>query len=919
MMLPGPAVFLLRILLPRDRVDDALGDLEEVHRLRLRTLGRTRATALTMLEALDLVSSATLARLRLPRAVPLSWIDFRLGVRMLVKYPGLTAVGGLAMAFGLFVGIACFEFYSQVLHPDLPFDQGERVVMIDLLDDRSQAREDRILYDFATWAEDLSTVEDVGAVQSLVMNLAVQNEPGEPILAAAMTGAVFPMTRVAPLLGRVLVADDASATAAPVVIVSHETWQTRLGGDPEVVGRAVLVGSREHTIAGVMPPGFGFPVYHDLWLPLQVDASLEPLNGPGVTVVGRLAPGMTLAQAQSELTAHIARLRTDYPAEYEHLHPRVLPYAEAALGITAVADRLAVLSLNVFAGLFLVLVCGNVALLTFARAATREGEIVVRTALGASRARIVGQLFSEAFVLSAIACLLGGGAASWGLARVAGALTGDSPLAFWFHTSLSPRTIAYASALTVFAALVASVGPGLRITSGGVGSRLRSATSGGGGLRLGGLWTAVIVLQVAVTVTFPVVGWFVSRDAARIETYEYAFASGEYLSAGLRLAPTVGPSLAPADASSLAPGGSSDGSDGPAQPSSGERLGRAIRALEQRLESDPAIEAVTLAHASPGTSRPWRRIEMNEGGEAPTNELDDKGVGRRVSGGLVAADFFDVLEIDATLGRTFNVDDTTPDARTVVVNEPFVEEVLGGRNALGRQLRYLASADGWDGIAAGDDPGPWYRIVGVVPELGRSRVTASGAPRAQLYHAVSPESMRARTLIVRAGDDVDNRATRLREITREVEPAMALVNVQTLDAAKARELTSYRFWVRMIVVLSGIAMLLSLAGIYSVMSFTVERRTREIGVRVALGAGPARVSAAVFRRPLLQVAGGLVAGLALSTALGGGVGGDPHWGKRLALLLSYGALMTTVCSLACIVPIRRALRVEPSEALASDG
>lgn len=904
MSLPPLAAFLVRRCAPADRVEDALGDLEEVHRLRVEARGPWLASALTILESIELACASLVLRLRDSRAVPVSWIDFKLGLRMLVKYPGLTLVGGLAIAFGIFVGAGCYEVYSQILHPRLPIDEGERVVMVELFDDRSRSLEARILHDFAAWRTDLSSIEELGAAQPLVPNLVTGEGNGEPVLAAAITGSAFRMMRVPPLMGRALVAADESAAAPDVVVIGHDVWQSRFGGDPDVVGRAAVLGGVEHTVVGVMPPGFGFPRNQGLWVPLRVDPALEPLRGPGVFVFGRLAPGATLGQAQSEMDAWVGGARVERAEAYEHLHARVLPYAEAtAWGVTGdLTEQLMVWSVNVFAALFLVLMCGNVGLLMFARAAAREEEIVVRTALGAGRRRIIGQLFSEALALAVVAGLVGVTAAGYGLQRALHAFSGEGPQVFWHHASLSPRTLGYAAALTVLAAVIAGVVPGLKITAGGVDSRLRSLTPGGGGLRFGGIWTAVIVLQVAATVTFPVVGWFVRQDAVRIREYEPVFASEEYLSARLRL--NFGSSV-----------GSTDSGE---EALRATRFESTVRELEARLEAEPSVAGVTMARAVPGTASGWRRIEMDAGGEAPRNELDEKGAGRQVYGGLVAPDFFDVLEVEAVRGRTFNPDDADPEARTVVVNQSFADEVLGGRNPIGRRLRYLWSSDGWDGAASADEPGPWYRIVGVVPALGTSDTPSSGAPRAQLFHAVSPGSRWAATLIVHVNGDAAGFATRLRELSREVEPDLALQRLQPLDLAREQDVRFYAFWVRMIAVVSGIAMLLSLAGIYSVMSFTVSRRTREIGVRVALGAGPARVAAAIFRRPLLQIAAGLVVGLLIVMGLSMEIDARASWARQLAMLLGYALVMTAVCLSACVVPTRRALSVEPSEALRAE-
>jgi predicted permease len=899
--LPRGVGFLLRAFVPSDRVEDVLGDLEEVHGERVERRGPWLAAIPTILEAAEVSAAAGLMRLRSQTVVPMSWIDFKLGVRMLVKYPGLTLVGGLAMAFGIFVGAACYEFYAQVLHPTLPLDEGERVVALDLLDDRSQYPELRVLRDFSVWRSELAGVQELGAANPRLSTLVVGDDRGEPIESAEMTASAFQVARVPPLMGRTLVEADESPRAPSVAVIGYQVWQTRFGADPEVVGRTVAVDGVDRTIVGVMPPGFGFPVNQQLWTPLRVDPALEPLEGPAVFVFGRLAPGVTIDMARAELDRYVAGAVGETPGAYAHLHARVRPYTDGAWHIRIFGDILPeIVLVNVFAGLFLVLVCGNVALLVFARAAAREGEIVVRAALGASRWRIVSQFFFEALVLGTLAGVVGVSVVGWGLERLVNAVLDGQLPAFWHHTSLSPRTLVYAALLTLLAALIAGAVPGLKITSGDLESRLRRQTSGGGGLRFGGVWTAVIVLQIAATVTFPAVGWSRRQESVHVERQDLGFASTQYLAFRLgfkNVSITSDEDLVQHKA----------------------RLARAVRALSERLDAEVAVHGVTMTRAVPGTHHATRRVEMDGGGEAPRNEWDEMGVGRRLRGGLVAWNYFEVLGVAPIQGRTFDAADTDPEARTVLVNQPFVDEVLGGRNPIGRELRYLSSDDGWEGVEPGDEPGPWYRIVGVVPELGMGTGANPEIPRAGLYHAVPPGSLGGRTwLLVNVSGDPPAFAARLREIAAAVDPDIALLDLQPLEAVREAQLRAYTYGVWLIVGVSGVALLLSLAGIYSVTAFTVTRRTREIGLRIALGAGPAQVAGATFRRPLMQVAAGLLVGLGLCALLFRGR--DAFlWGKPLVVLLSYTAVMTAVCSLACVIPMRRALSVEPTEALAADG
>ena len=341
----------------------------------------------------------------------ISWLDLKLGVRMLGKYPGLTLVGGLAMAFAIWVGAGTFEFISQVIRPTLPLDEGDRVVAIWNWDAETGRPDHQVLHDFASWKEDLRSIEDVGAFRTVDHNLAVRGGATEPIEVAEMSPVGFDLARVPALLGRPLVESDGAPGAPPALVIGYDLWRTRFSADPEVVGRQVHLGEVVHTVVGVMPEGFGFPVNHAAWVPLR----LSPLDharraGPPVRVFGRLAPRFTLDDAQAELTTYGQRVATAFPDTHARLRPQVLPYARSVVHLPP-AVSLGLASMNLFLVMLLVLVCGNVALLMFARAATRENEIVVRSALGASRGRIIAQLFAEALVLAMAAAA--GGLAGW--------------------------------------------------------------------------------------------------------------------------------------------------------------------------------------------------------------------------------------------------------------------------------------------------------------------------------------------------------------------------------------------------------------------------------------------------------------------------------------------------------------------------
>ncbi len=517
-------------------------------------------------------------------------LDLKLGGRMLVKYPGLTIVGGLAMAFAICVGAVVFEVLTPFLHPTLPLPAGDRIVQIRNWDVAGNRSEPRALHDFIVWRGALRSVTELGAWRDVTRNLIVSAGDARPVEVAEMTASGFRIADGAPLLGRVLVAADERAGAPAVAVLGYDVWRTRFGSDPNVVGRTVQLGKEYATVVGVMREGFAFPVSHELWMPLRMDIlDQSPRSGPGITVFGLLAPGVTLETAQAELTTVGQRAAIERPATHEHLQPLVTPYAKLFFSQPSGEERVVLYSVYVFAVMLLVLVCSNVALLLFARAATRESELAVRTALGASRSRIVAQLFAEALVLGGVAAVVGLVAAhfalrAWGVEFLEVNL---GRLPFWFDLRLSPATVLFALALTVLGSAIAGVGPALKVTR-GMGSRLKQATAGAGGLQFGGVWTAVIVVQVAVTVAFPAVVYVEQWELRHIQTFEAGFAAEEYLAVRVEMdAPVV-------------PGANAD-SNRREHPAS---FASSVEELRRRVAAEPGVAGVTFVDRLPRTARP---------------------------------------------------------------------------------------------------------------------------------------------------------------------------------------------------------------------------------------------------------------------------------------------------------------------------
>ena len=822
-------------------------------------------------------------------------LDLRLGFRMLVKYPGLTVVGGLAMAFGIWFGAVTFQMFGMITTTELPLPDGDRIVRIEAWDSKALDEEDRVLYDYQLWRSARS-IADIGAYRDAGANLVGADGGAKPEMAAEITASAFRIAPERPLLGRVLDESDERAGAAPVVLLGHDVWVERFDRDPKIVGRSVQIGTGFATVVGVMPEGYAFPMSHELWLPLRTDvAGLEPLGGGDITVFGRLAQGATFANAQAELAALGKRLAVEHPMTHAQLQPHVLPYTQFSVNDTDMKTMMGLTYFFVVA--LVVVVCSTVALLLFARAAARETELLVRSALGASRRRIVTQLFAEALVLAGVAVVVGLVAAQlsltiWGKPYLE--MGWGTRLPFWIDFNLSPTTIGYALALAVIGAIVAGVMPARKITR-GLGTRLRAGTAGGG-VSFGGVWTAVIVVQVALTVMFPAVVMLVRSESKRVASYDAGFPTQEYLGVTLGVDEGQAGMLTPERRAAL-----------------GTRIRTSLEGLRQRLEAEPGVAGVTFVDALPGDSHAARRAEV-----VALPEIAPRWVA------FASADrsYFDVLKAPALSGRTFSGADLAPNARVVVVDQGFVDLVMGGRNPVGHHVR-LGTGQAADSNAASL---PTYEIVGVVKELGMASA-AMPHREAGVYVPVVPGSQGSLKMIVHGRGDPLSLAPRVRELAMAIDPAIRVEQTTRLDQLTTPLLWLLGLWTKVIVGLTAVALVLSLAGIYAVLSYTVARRTREIGVRVALGASARRVITSVFKRPLTQVTLGVIAGTVLivvaATAAGKstqfrGTGIGVLTLDDFALLIGYAILMLGVCTLACVVPTVRALRVQPTEALRAE-
>lgn len=811
-------------------------------------------------------------------------LDLKLGLRMLLKYPGLTLAGGLALAIAIGVGAAWYDLTGKFLAPTIPLPEGDRLVSIETRNTLTNESERRVARDFLEWRRDLHTIEELGAFRPDTRNLVVDNAAPQRIWMAELTAAAFGAGRMPALLGRGLLDSDEMPGAPSVVVLGYDIWQRTLGGRQDVIGSAVKLGNAPATVIGVMPKGFGYPVNFTAWTPLPLRASYGALEGEAIQVVGRLARGVTREQADAELRVLGERAAAALPASHQHLEPRVMRLGEAS---DDVLDTAAFAMRNLPVLLVLMIACVSVGTLVYARTATREGEIAVRAALGASRARIIGQLFVEALVLASVSATVGLIAADQAVTLAVGSFNRSSGgVPFWITPGVKLSTILYAGGLAAVSAVMLSVLPALRATRAGLQSHLANRGSGGATLRFGHVWTGAMMIQVALTaMAIPAVLESAS-EARRNLDIRATFPSREYLAARINLDGTFGDETTPAAEA---------------------RRARAVAALERRMAQEPDVVAVTFADRVPGAGMITRSGQIESSADAPA-------YAHRFNTSAVGPGFFEMFDRPIVAGRAFHEGDRTPTARAVIVNEAFAREFsreAGRGSPLGARVRYAASSARPDASAAE----PWFEIVGIVRDLGLNPDDL-GHEQPSVFHAASADTVTPLVMSVRVRGNPAALAARLPVIAAAV------------DASLLVEARSLEDWIQRDVILSvalpaavtGLGLFLSAMSIFSLVSVSVSRRTREIGVRAALGANPRHLLAGILSRAMVLMVSGIIAGGALllwAIARGAGPSGRaaedvPQFAMWLGVT---SAVMLAACLLACVGPARRALRINPTEAL----
>jgi predicted permease len=804
--------------------------------------------------------------------------DLRFAVRSLARHPGFAAVIVLTLALGIGADTAIFSIVNASLLRPLPYGEPDRLVQVEA---RRGADDLGVSWlDYLDWQAQSRAFEDLAYFQEARIHLGLR-EGAEAAGAVMATGNLFSVLRVQPVLGRGFLPEETRPGAAKVAVISEELWTGRFGGDPQVLGQTVRIEGESHAIVGVMPRGFHFPSNADLWVcvePLERE-NRNPRTVRGMEVVGRLKPGVSLEAAQADLRAVAAGLARQYPESNARVEVLPIPLRDRWVGDV----RTSLLLLLGACGFLLLIACANVANLLLARAVARQREISVRTALGAGRSRLVRQLLTESLVLAGLGGAAGLAFASWGTHALLRTLISASPaqLPAWIRVETDATVLAFAVGVSLIVGLLFGLAPILPATRADLLSTLKEGgrgTDGGGSRQVRHL---LVVSEVALALLLLLGAGLTMKSLVRLWSVHPGFESDGVLTLTARF-----PFYGTEDVTTRA---------------------ALYRQALERIGSLPGVEAVGANTDLPLTgTEAWHRTDFLLPEQSPEEaQLNPKANLQRVTPG-----YFQALGIPLLRGRAFaDATETEEAPRSILVSRAFAERLWPGKDPVGRR------------VVVGRNPSrrKEWTVAGVVGDVRHQGLDRDGGLDIYVPFVQFPSS-EALTFVLRGPADPAALASltdAARAEIRSVSAELLVESAAPLERLVASVLWRPRLWGALFGAFSAVALLLAAVGIYGVMSFTVGQRTREIGLRMALGAGRAAVARLVLGQGLRLTLAGIGIGLISALLLGRFLAGLLYQVEPtdLPTWLGISLLLAAVSLAATWIPTRRATRIDPMVAL----
>jgi putative ABC transport system permease protein len=804
--------------------------------------------------------------------------DIRYGFRMLLKHKGFTAVAVLALGLGIGANTAIFSLVNGVLLRPLPFPQSERIIYIEGKNPAAGISQSNISFlDFTDWSQQTDLFASTAAYWTGEAHLGADGAEPERVPRAGVTTGFFSVLGVQPSLGRTFVTEDDKGWPQTVAIISHGLWKRRFGSDPAIVGKQVQMSSMPLTIIGVMPPAFEYPEQTQIWVPTAVNLANEPRNNRVWSAIARLNPGIDLKQAQTRLSAINAQFDKQFHETNKGwdvflstLHERLVREVKPSL-----------LALLGAVGFVLLIACANVANLLLARSATRQKEIAIRAAMGASRIRVLRQMLTESILLSAIGGAAGLLLSIWLTDLLMSMLPEGAPRIE--QVGIDYRVLTFALGVSALTGILFGIVPALQASKLEVTSALKEGGRSGEGHRRTSARSLLLIGEVALSLMLLVGAGLLIKSFLRLQEVRPGFNAHNVLTAHLSL-------------------------QGPKYKKDRQYV-EFFRQLKERLEAEPGVQAVGGSVNLPleltgyaigrGFIPEGRPLTVEESKEAMFT--------------TITGDYFRALQIPLLSGRIFEPGDNADGPKVVIVNETTAKRVFGSpAAAIGKRLSVWAAFRGQK-----RDEEFVREIIGVVGDTKTDSLTGQGDMQIYVPHAQDAH-WNFMGLVIRTAGDPAAFARILRREVQALDKDQPIYNVHTYDDVVMNSLGTRRVSMQLFTVFGCAALLLAAVGIYGVMAYSVTQRTQEIGIRMALGAQKSDILRLVVRQGMTLSLIGVIAGLAGAFALTRvianllfGVGAsDPPTFIAISLLLIFVSLI------ACYLPARRAARLNPIVALA---
>ncbi len=797
--------------------------------------------------------------------------DIRYAFRSIAGHPWFSAAIVATLALGIGINTTVFTLANAVLLKPLPFPRGDRIVTV--VSTRPSQNQPRMSVSYRDFLDLRAQTSAFDMLEAASFDSAVIADPDIPAARFRMgrvTSGLFKLTGTPPVLGRDFSAADETPNASGVVMLSTSVWRTRYQSSPDVIGRLIHVNEKPATVIGVMPDGFHFPSTEDVWMPLAPEGrERDARDEHSLLVVGRMKAEQTLRTAARDVDAVATRLASAYPDTNKDVGGTVITFNDRFNG-----DRVRTVFLLMFAAVALVLLiaCANVANMLLGRALLRQREMTIRTALGASRWRIIRQLLVESVLLSSLGGVIGLGIAVFGIHAFDRAVQ-DVGKPSWILFTVDYRVLAYFAAVCIGSGVVFGLAPALRSSRVDLNHVLKEGGRAGSA-RGGWLSGALVVVQFTLAVVLLTASGLFLRSFLAGQSVN-AWVPREHI---MTARVTLPESRYPDKAARL----------------------RFFDGLTEQLAHLPGATHAASLTAAPGLGSPVFRLETE-------GALVDVPANRRTAPTVaVSDDYFSMMGLPIARGRAFQSGDGDVGHEVAIITPAFAASFWPGQDPIGRRLRFNGE----------HTPEPWATVIGVSGDIVQGSNAAE--PDAVVFIPFRQSDMQSGMLAVRTSGDAASLANVVRQRVQRVDADLALFDVKTIDELLAAQRWPYRVFGTLFFVFALMALLMASVGLYAVMSQATGRRTREIGIRMALGATPAGILQTVMRRGVIQLAVGLGAGVVAAAATTRAmrvllIGVQPN--DPMTFVVSAGLLMI-VGSVACWLPARRASAVAPVEALA---